>query len=100
MAHFIPVKNRKAKELALIFVREVWTLHGLPKMVVSDPDMVFMVSFCSEVMTLLEVEVDKSLAYHLQTDGKTERFTQILEHYLHTYCMWDQDDWVELLPFA
>jgi len=34
MAHFIPLKNRKAKEQALMFVREVWRLHGLPKWVV------------------------------------------------------------------
>jgi len=62
MAHFIPLKNRKAKELVLIFIREVWRLHGLPKRVVSDRDTVSMSSFWSEVMRLLEVEVDKSSA--------------------------------------
>ena len=51
-------------------------------------------------MRLLQVELDKSSAYHPQTDGQTERVNQILEHYLRTYCMWDQDDWVDLLPFA
>jgi len=51
-------------------------------------------------MRLLEVELDKSSAYHSQTDSQTERVNQILEHYLRTYCMWDQDDWVDLLPFA
>jgi len=51
-------------------------------------------------MRLLEVYLDKSSAYHPQTDGQTERVNQILEHYLRTYCMWDQDDWVELLPVA
>jgi len=60
MVHFTPLKNRKAKELVLIFVREVWRLHGLPKRVVSDLDTVFMSSFWSEVMRLLEVELDKS----------------------------------------
>jgi len=59
MAHFIPLKNRKAKEQALIFVREVWRLQGLPKRVVSDRDTVFMSSFWSEVMRLLEVKLDK-----------------------------------------
>ena len=44
MAHFIPLKTRKAKELALIFVREVWRLYGLPKRVASDIDTVFMSS--------------------------------------------------------
>jgi len=55
MARFIPLKNRKAKELALIFVMEVWRLHGLPKRVVLDRDTVFMSSHWSEVMRLLEV---------------------------------------------
>jgi len=100
MAHFIPFKNRKAKELVLIFVRQVWRLHVLPKRVVSDRDTVFKSSFWSEVMRLWEVELDKSLAYHAETVGLTERVNQILEHYLRTYCMWDQDDWVNLLPFA
>jgi len=45
MAHFIPLKNRKAKKLALIFVREVWRLHGLPKRVILDRDTLFMSSF-------------------------------------------------------
>ena len=60
MAHFIPLKNRKEKELPLIFDREVWRLHGLPKRVVSDRDTVFMSLFWSEVMRLLEVELDTS----------------------------------------
>jgi len=78
MAHLIPLKNRKAKELALIFVREVWRLHGLPKRVVSDQHTVFMSSFWSEVMRLLEVELDKSSAFHPQTAGQTERVNQII----------------------
>jgi len=41
MAHFIPRNNRKAKELALIFVSEVWRVHRLLKRVVSDRDTVF-----------------------------------------------------------
>jgi len=49
-------------------------------------------------MRLLEVELDKSSVYHPQTDGQTERVNQILEHSLRRYCMWDQDDWVDLLP--
>jgi len=59
-----------------------------------------MSSFWQEVMRLLEVGLDKSSAYHPQTDGQTERVNQVLEHYLRTYCSWDQDNWVELLLFA
>jgi len=49
---------------------------------------------------LLEVALEKSSTYHPQTDGQTERVNQVLDHYLRTYCAWDQDNWVELLPFA
>jgi len=49
---------------------------------------------------LLEVALNKLSAYHPETDGQTERVNQVLEHYLRTYCTWDQDNWVELLPFA
>jgi len=72
MAHFIALKNRKAKELAEVFVHEIWRLYGLWKGIVSDRDTVFMSSFWQEVMQLLEVALDKLPAYHPQTDGQTE----------------------------
>ena len=51
-------------------------------------------------MRLLEVALDKSSAYYPQNDGQTEYVNQVLVYYLRTYCTWDQDNWVELLPFA
>jgi len=72
MAHFISLKKRKAKELAGIFVHEIWRIHGLLKRIVSERDTVFMSSFWREAMRLLEVALDKSLAYHPHTDGQTE----------------------------
>ena len=56
IAHFVMLKNPKAKELALAFVSEIWRLHGLPKRVVLDQETVFMSSFWTEVMRLMEVE--------------------------------------------
>jgi len=100
MAHFVGLKNRKAKELAGILVYEIWRLHGLLKRIVSDRDTVFMSSFWQEAMWSLEVALYKWSAYHPQTDGQTERVNQVLVHYLRTHCTWDQVNWVELLPFA
>lgn len=100
MAHFIPLKNRQAGNLSKLFIREVWRLHGLPLGVVSDRDTVFTSKLWKEIMRLLDVSQDMSTAYHPQTDGQTERVNQVLEHYLRSFCAWDQKDWVELLPYA
>jgi len=39
MAHFIPLRTEEhIKELALMFVKEIWCLHWLPESIVSDRD--------------------------------------------------------------
>ena len=100
MAHLIPLKNRHAHTLAIVFIREIWRLHGLPMCVVSDRDTVFTSKLWSEVMRLLDVSQDMSTAYHPQTDGQTERVNQVLEQYSRMCCSWDQKNWIELLPYA
>ena len=55
MAHFIPLKNRLAHNLAITFIREVWRLHSLPMGVVSDRDTVFPSKLWSEIMHLLDI---------------------------------------------
>jgi len=97
MADFVPLKNWKAKELGLAFVREIWRLHGLPNKLVSDQDSVVMRLFWTEVLRLIEVKQDKSSAYNPQTDRQTEQVNYVLVHYIRMYCFCNQDDWVELL---
>jgi len=101
MAHFIPLStDTPIKEIANIFLREIWRLHGLPSSVISDRDSRFQSKFWLEVMDALKVDVRLSTAFHPQTDGQTERVNQILEQYLRCYCSYQQDDWAELLPLA
>ena len=86
MAHFVPLKSRTASTLAKAFVREIWRLHGLPLGMVSDRDTVFTSKSWTEVMRLLDVSQDMSMAYHSQTDGQTERVNQVLKQSLHAFC--------------
>ena len=51
-------------------------------------------------MKKLDVKLNMSTAFHPQTDGQSEILNQILEQYLRIFCMYHQDDWVDLLPFA
>jgi len=42
MAHFIPLKTEEhIKELARIFLKEIWRHHGLPETIISDRDTLF-----------------------------------------------------------
>ena len=42
MARFIPIKKgTSSKQLALIFLKEIWHLYGLPSSIVSDRDSQF-----------------------------------------------------------
>ena len=101
MAHFIPLStDTPIKEIANIFLREIWRLHGLPNSVASDRDSRFQSNFWLCVMELLDVDVRMSTAFHPQTDGQTARVNQILEQYLRSYCSYQQDDWAELLSLA
>ena len=45
-AHFIPVKSTyKSINIAQIFMKEIFRLHGIPKMVISDRDVKFTSTF-------------------------------------------------------
>ncbi|EDN04910.1 hypothetical protein HCAG_08572 [Histoplasma mississippiense (nom. inval.)] len=41
-----------------------------------------------------------TITFHPQTDGQTERLNQVIEHYLRTYCSYQQDNWIEWIPLA
>jgi len=62
-AHYIVV------QVAKMFLREVFRLHGLPKTIVSDRDSHFMGGFWQEIFRLVGMELTPSTSYHPQTDG-------------------------------
>ena len=50
-AHFILVKSTfKAINIAEIFMKEIFRLHGIPKMVISDRDVKFTSSFLEGIV--------------------------------------------------
>jgi len=101
MAHFIGLEeNATTKDVANVFLGEVWKLHGLPSEIVSDIDAKFSGEFWESLCELLGIKRKMSTAYHLQTDGQTERINQVLEGYLTKFVNYDQDDWYQLRPLA
>jgi hypothetical protein len=99
--HYTPcTTTMRAYDLAMLFVRDIWKLHGLPDSIVSDRGTLNVSEFWKAVCHRLQVKVDLSTAYHQQTDGQTEIANSYLEQYIRQYTTIAQDDWDEWLPLA
>jgi len=101
MAHLIPcTKDMDAKQFQEMFLREIFRLYALPRDIITDRGSIFTSDLWKETTQKLGIERRLSTAFHLQTDGQTERPNSTLEQYLRAYGNYQQDDWKELLPMA
>jgi len=102
--HFIPVKStHKMDDIAKIFMKEIFKLHGLLKAIVSNRDVKFTSNFWKGLFVDLGTNLNFSTAYHPHIDGQTERVNQVLEDMLRMYMMdkltkWE--DYLHLVEFA
>jgi hypothetical protein len=100
-AHFIPIKSTcKVIDIAQVFMKEVFRLHGMPKEIISDRDTKFTSKFWKSLMAGLETKLLFSTTYHPQTDGQTERVNQILEDMLRMHVMHQPRKWEDYLPLV
>ena len=87
-------------DLAKLFVMHVFSKHRVPSHVTSDQGPEFVSHFFRSLRKALDMKLHFSSRYHPEADGQTERTNQTLEQYLHAYCNYQQDNWLELLPLA
>ena len=101
VAHLIPVKTTyTAADIAKVFIREVFRIHGLPKRIVSDRDAKFTSRFWTSLFQAVGTQLNFSTAYHPQTAGQTERVNQVLEEILRAYCSREPKRWIQYLPLV
>ena len=72
-------------EYAQIFIDNVFRLHGLPEVIISDQDSRFTGKFWRALFDLLGTDLWFSTAFHSQTDGQSEWMIQTLENFLRPY---------------
>ncbi|GJS79658.1 putative reverse transcriptase domain-containing protein [Tanacetum coccineum] len=73
MVHLIPCKKTTyAVNVAQVFFRDVYRLHGLPSSIVFDWDTRFLSHFWRSLWKMVNTQLNFSSAYHPLTDGQTE----------------------------
>ena len=85
MKHFVACNGTcDAEEVARLFTKHVWKLHGLPTTIISDRGPQFVSEFWSYLTRRLGIQSLLSTAYHPETDGQTEKANSFLEQYLRS----------------
>ena len=98
-AHFLPIRVEFTLErLAKLYMKEIVRLHGISVTIVLDRDTRFVSQFWKSLHKALGTKLNFSTAFHPQTDGQSERTSQILEDMLRTCILNMKSSWDEHLP--
>lgn len=99
LRHVVPCKESLTAEGAAdLFLKYVWKLHGLPKIIVSYRGPHLGVQLFQRPCQDLGIHQNILTADNAQTDGRTEQIREVVDTYLRAYCSCQQDDWSEWLP--
>ncbi|GJZ47032.1 putative reverse transcriptase domain-containing protein [Tanacetum coccineum] len=83
-AHFLPIRETDLMyKLARLNLKEVVIRHGIPVSIICDRDPRFTSNFWRSFQKAMGTRLDMSMAYHLETDGQSERTIQTLEDIYH-----------------
>jgi Integrase zinc binding domain/Integrase core domain len=70
--HFIPIKSTiTAVQCAEVFKDNIFKLHGMPRVILSDRDSKFTSAFWKQFCTILGIKQVLSTPFHPQTDGQS-----------------------------
>jgi len=90
-------RSINAIRLVEIFVRNIFSKHGVLSYVTSDWGTEFVSKFFRALAATLNMRLYFTLGYHPEANSQTKQTNQTLEQYLRIYCNYQQLDWVQLL---
>lgn len=101
-AHFVPLQHLyTAATVAHTYIDNIY-IHGLPKVMVSDRDNIFLSKFWQNFFKLRGVDLHYSTTYHPQSDDQIEVVNKCLETYLKCMtgeCPSKGESWLSLTEF-
>ncbi|GKA95213.1 putative reverse transcriptase domain-containing protein [Tanacetum coccineum] len=95
---FVPMRETDPMDkIARMYLNEVVTRHEIPLSIICDCDPRFASNFWRSLQNALGTNLDMSTAYHLQTDGQSERTIQTLEDMLRACAINFRKGWLNHL---
>nr|GEV78477.1 putative reverse transcriptase domain-containing protein [Tanacetum cinerariifolium] len=87
-AYFLPIREDfKMDRLARLYLNEIIARHGVSISITFDRNNCFTSRFWQSMKEALETQLDMSTAYHIQTDGQSERTIKNLKDMLRACIM-------------
>ena len=100
-AHFVAMKHPiTVRTVAQAFTDNIFKLHGLPTVIVTDRDMIFTSNLWQHLFNKMGVKLHMSTSYHPESDGQTERVNKCLENYLSCMAFAHPRKWHTWLSMA
>nr|GEU49948.1 putative reverse transcriptase domain, ribonuclease H-like domain, aspartic peptidase domain protein [Tanacetum cinerariifolium] len=97
-AHFIPTRETDSiKTLTRLYIKKIVSRHGVLISIFSDRDCHFTSKFWQSLQNALGTQF---MAYHPETDGKSERTIQTLEDMLRACVIDFEKGWEKHLPLV
>ena len=98
-SYFISMRHPFSAKHAVIFIDGDVRKHGIPKSIITDGDKIFLSNFWKELFATMGTILKRSIAFHPQTDGQTERVNRCLETYLRRFYN-KPKKWDKRIPWA
>jgi len=95
-----PLKDKTAKGVAEVFLKNVICEYGPPKELQSDLGSEFIALVMKELCRMLSIKQHHSTSYRPSTNGLVERFNRTLGRMLSMYVRSDHRDWDLVLPYV
>jgi hypothetical protein len=93
----IPLRTRRAEEIAAAILHQVVPTYGLPRAVISDNAAEFVSKALKLLYAKLGIRKVDIAPYSPQLNGQCERMMRPLADCLRLYCQ-DKEDWAENVP--
>nr|GEY82831.1 putative reverse transcriptase domain-containing protein [Tanacetum cinerariifolium] len=97
---FLMKKTDSIEKLAQLYLKEIVCRHGVLVSIISDRDSLFTSRFWETLQKALGTQLNLSTAYHLETDGQSERIIQTLEDMLRACVIDFGNSWDRHLPLV